>query len=624
MSGKKSQPKKQQVKSPNPQPTNTLSTLNTLSTSAISSTSDVLNIASKPASNPQIPSVHDYTEYDDITHVYMRPGMYIGLDEKLTRDDWLFDINTRQMHIKEIDFVPGCERVFLEILSNASDHCGKTRRNGGEIGSIIVTMNTKTISVKNFGLPIPIEKMPGTDVWLPQKIFGQLRTSSHYEEGERHEAGINGIGSKATNVYSTQFEVVIENHILGKKYTQTWKNNMKECLEPKITDVKLKQSSVLIKYTMDFKRFGYEEYPAEAFELFARHAADTSFNAKVPVVFNNIELKYYDVKEYGKLYFGDAVKNSIAHRTDTYDLLIVDTPDNGIHVSFVNCMMTKDGGVHVNAMYKAVGEPVVWMINENMEKKLDKMGMDDKEKKSHLVAVKDVKPHISLLLSCKLVNPDFQGNCKSILTKPTPKFDIDTAILQPMAEWQLVQRLYSALDAKHAFHLSKTDGKMSVNVDIDIDGFRDAAFAGKPNKSKDCILCPIEGKSAAGYVKRLLSCIENGSSYYGVLPLRGKCLNVLTATKEQLEKNKEIKALKAALGLKENTDYTIPDNFKKLRYGKLMLCTDADVDGKHIMGLILNIIHCRFPSLLKIPGYVVYKRTPILRMTKGKKVEKLR
>ncbi|HSW76505.1 MAG TPA: DNA gyrase subunit A [Candidatus Saccharimonadales bacterium] len=572
-----------------------------------------------------IPTADDYTDYDDRTHVYEKAEMYVGSPSKLIREDWLYDLDTKIMKFREIDFSPACERIFLEILSNASDHCIKSKKNNIDHGSITIMMNKHVISIKNQGLPIPIEKWNNSDMWLPQKIFGQLRTSSHYEEEERHSVGVNGIGSKATNIFSKNFKVIIENATVNKKYTQIWEDNMKICHPPTIVPYKGTVSTVFIEYHMDFEKFGYTEYPQEAFELFARHAADTSFNAKVKVVFNNITFDYQDIQDYGKLYFNDtnhSINNSIVIKQDHYELLIVDTPDSGQHVSFVNCMMTKDGGVHVNAVYKAVGDPVVAMINEHVEKKLDKFNVDERDRKAHLVNLRDLKPHMSILLSCRLVNPEFTGQCKSFLNKPIPKIDIDLDLLQPMVDWTLVKRLYAALDAKHAFNLTKTDGKMSWNVDIDIDGYRDAAFAGTPSKSAQCILCATEGKSGAGYVNEYISIIENGSSYYGVLPLRGKCLNVLKADSKQLEKNKEIRSLKTALGLKENTDYTDPNHFKKLRYGKFMICADSDLDGKHITGLILNIFHCRFPSLLKVPNFIVYKRTPILRMSKAKKTVK--
>src|SRR5256885_470523 len=132
--------------------------------------------------------------------------------------------------------------------------------------TIVVTVSPTIVTVKNSGLPLPIEKMPGTEVWLPQYIFGELRTSSNFEEEERHEIGQNGVGSKAANIFSTRFQITVENAVLGKKYVQVWENNMIKCNAPKITVYKGKTSHVTIEYLLDFKKFGYTEYPKEAFE----------------------------------------------------------------------------------------------------------------------------------------------------------------------------------------------------------------------------------------------------------------------------------------------------------------------------------------------------------------------
>ena len=134
------------------------------------------------------PKVTDYEHSDQRTHVYDVPDMYIGSDVKLTRDEWLFDLETEIISLKTIDYVPGCERIFLEILSNASDNCNKSKRLGVECGKIEITMNDREITIKNYGLPIPLDIHPKEKVPLPQMIFGTLLTSSNYVK-ERHEIG---------------------------------------------------------------------------------------------------------------------------------------------------------------------------------------------------------------------------------------------------------------------------------------------------------------------------------------------------------------------------------------------------------------------------------------------------
>jgi len=595
------------------------------------------------------PTAEAYKQYDHRTHVYMKPDTYIGADEKVVRDEWLYDIQNGRMINSTIDFVPGCERLCLEILTNASDNVGRSRRAGVDPGRIDIMMDNSSISITNYGLPIPIEIHPDEKVYVPQMIFGSLLTSSNYEV-ERHEAGTNGIGAKAANIFSTEFMVIIHDHIRHLKYTQIWNNNMTIRGDPIIEQYTGKNSSVQVVYKMDFARFGYPVpvtspngektggYPPEAFALFARHAIDISFTAKTVVTFNGHEFNYVNIRDYARLYFGDSVDTAIVHYqwpagtevinkkkgyqvarnpaiTAEIELIAIDTPDAGNHVSFVNCMMTRDGGVHVNAAVKAVGDSAVQMINENMLKKLTRQNkgkeLDAKEKRAHTITINDVKPHISILLSVKVINPKFTSQTKTMLHSPVPRITISEDELRSITRWQLIDRLYAALEAKQFSSMAKTDGKLKRYVRL-LKGI-DANNAGKAQRHQ-CVLYITEGRSGAGYANKLVALVPGGRDNIGVLPMKGKLFNVMGKDIFQIEKNKEIKELKKMLGLCEGLDYLDSNNFNKLRYGAIMIMADSDVDGKHIIGLILNFFYCRFPSLLA-RGFVMYYRTPTLRVT---------
>lgn len=566
----------------------------------------------------KIPSATNYKQYDLRKHVYMKPDTYIGADERVEREEWLYDFNSKKMFNKVIDFVPGCERIFLEILSNASDNIGRSRRANIDPGCIEITMNERTISVKNYGLPIPIEIHPEEKIYIPQMIFGSLLSSSNYEI-DRHESGTNGIGAKATNIFSIEFIVIIYDHIHHLNYKQVWYDNMTRRSDPIINKYYGDTSSVQIIYTMDFNRFKYEKYPQEAFNLFARHAIDTSFTSKTKVFFNGTEFNFSNIKDYASLYFNN-IDTAIIHYQKSneskyldIELMALDTPDEGQCISFVNCIMTKDGGVHVNAAIKAVSDGIIRTINENIIKKLTKQNkkeLDPKEKRLYTISLNDVKPHISILLSVRVLNPKFTSQTKTVLHSPTPKIEIPESQLKAIYKWKLIDRLYAAIEAKQSASLTKTDGKLKRYIKL-LKGI-DANNAGKSERHQ-CVLYITEGRSGAGYANKLISLHPKGRDYIGVLPMRGKSLNVMNADRLQIEKNTEISELKKILGLCEGTDYTDQNNFNKLRYGSVMIMADSDVDGKHIIGLIINFFHCRFPSLLK-RGFVTYYRTPILRV----------
>ena len=605
------------------------------------------------------PTADAYKQYDQRTHVYMKQEMYVGPDERIPHDAWLYHVTNGNMILANIDWPPACERLLLEVTSNASDGVGKSRRASVEPGGIDILMNNSTISVTNYGLPIPIEIHPTEKVWVPQMIFGSLLTSSNYEV-DRHGAGTNGIGAKATNIFSKEFMVIVHDHIRHLKYTQVWNDNMTRRSEPIIEQYAGTVSSVQVVYKMDFARFGYAipngnegGYPPEIFALYARHAVDLSFNAKVKVTFNGQEFHCPNIRDYARLYFGDAVESAIVHYqwpagtevihkkkgyqiaknpciVPEVELIAVDTPDDGRHVSFANCLMTHDGGVHVNAGIGAVGSTAVKMINEEVLKKLTRQNkgkdLDAKDKRAHTITINDVKPHISILLSVRVMNPKYVGQTKGTLTAPTPKIEISEEELKGINRWQLKDRLYAALEAKQFASMAKTDGKLNRYVRL-LKGV-DANFAGKADRSQ-CVLYITEGRSGAGYANKLISHVPGGRDRIGVLPMRGKSLNVMNADTFQIEKNEEIRQLKKMLGLAECapnsperfTYYLDPNNFAKLRYGSIMIMADSDVDGLHIIGLILNFFHCRYPSLLA-RGFVMYYQTPTLRVTKGQRTFK--
>lgn len=603
----------------------------------------------------------DFKHYDHRTHVYMKPDNYICTDEPTKKIEWLFDIKEKKIYEEEFIYFPAWERIYLEILSNASDIANKSRRMDVDPGIIEVKMTKKRISIKNYGIPFPTGIHKEMGMPTPQAALGVLLTSTNYET-ERHEAGTNGIGAKATNIFSKWFEVIIFNAKEKVKYTQTWKENMSICEDPIIEKYDGEISSAEISYEIDFKRFDIDNkkyYPLGAnksdpvrelfpdleyqdsysdiiVSLFARHAIDTSFNLKIPVIFNGIKYDYSNIKKYSELYFGaEAIKNSIIHyqwppaakveikkggiqtadMPPILELLAIDTPDEARHVSFANCMMTRDGGVHIKAAFKALGDSVVNKINDSFKKK-GKKAEAEKTKRSNLINISEVKPHISIVLSCRVINPKFNSQMKTELTAPSPKIKIDDATLKPIEKWKLVDRLYAAIQAKQFNTLVK---KGISNARINDPKLLDANA--NKNERLNCILYLIEGDSAASYAQVLVNLSPTGREYIGILPLKGKILNVTNANIIQLQDQAELERIKDAIGLIEGIDYNVDDNFNKLRYGAIMIMADSDVDGKHIIGLIINYFHQRFNALLN-RNFIMFYRTPIVRVTKGRSVRK--
>ena len=567
-------------------------------------------------------------------HIYNVTDSYIGCDKVIPRSERILNLQTLTFQECEVNFPEGCENIFVELIANVSDNVSRSVKNGVEPGEVTISMNREIITVRNGGVPIPIEIHPTEKIWAPHLIFGELHTSSNYNKNViRTECGRNGYGAKLTNIFSKEFIVTVGDPYNKKIYRQIWKNNMLERQDPDIRAYE-GPSFVEVVYKMDFKRFGYEQYPDEAFMLFARHAADLSFTAKVPVTFNGIRLNVQNSIEYAKLYLGEeALKRSIVYYqwppgvktivkknglevaenpciSPIVEICAIDTPDMALNVSFANGKWTRNGGVHADAAFKAVSKGVLDTINGTG-------GGTKKSKAAKSQGVKltitDVKRHISVFVSCWVGDPTWDNQYKTALKTPAPKIVIDEKILQPIMKWELINRLYAELEAKHFRAGTKTDGKKKKHI-TDLKG-EDANDAGTV-KSFNCSLYVTEGKSAMGFAVKMLSSFERGRDFIGILPLKGKPLNVMNALEEQIQQNSEIIELKRMLGLRERVNYLDDDNFKTLRYGHLVILADADTDGKHILGLILNLFHCRWPTLLA-RGYVKYLRTKIVEV-KGK------
>lgn len=619
------------------------------------------------------PTEDSYKKEDPVKHIYKCPDMYVGSDKRDPRQCWVFDPHSMKMQFIALDYVPASERGYLELVANACDNGVESRRARVDPGSVVIIMDSHWITITNYGLPIPVG-MHSTGIPVPELIFGNLLTSSKYDR-DRHGIGKNGIGAKAANVFSTEFMIEIVNATPGtrKRYQQTWSGNMLVKGEPVITelDPTIQVSSTTVRYHMDFARFQYDPavgYPPEAFALYERHAAEISFTTKMPVIFNGRSYNLSDITDLALLYYTEEqVKKAIIYYIwpagtqvvesgkngwpriqrsadpsilPDLEMMVLDTPDASHHISFANGMMTSDGGSHVEGILKVVSDSAVKGVNEklgelisgNKKSNLKNKGkgkgnqsnaapkkIDASEKRTLSVTLADVRPHLSLLISVRVVNPVFDSQAKTKLKEPQIKVPIPEELLKKMEHWQLLDRLYAAAEAKEYQSLTKGDGKGRTRRHIG-KGI-DANFAGKAGHSMHCILVVTEGDSAAGTASRFFSHGgHNARDYVGILPIRGKGLNVMGKSPLRILRNEEIKSLKAMLGLQENLNYLDPENYKTLRYGGgVYFFSDADDDGKHITSIELNLFFCRYPSLLAA-GYCYNIDTPYLIINKGQTV----
>lgn len=557
-------------------------------------------------------SADQYKQLDRIEHVLLRPDLYIGSISKRQRRTLIYSSVEGKIVEAEVSHSEAQEQTFIEILSNAGDNIERTRAFNMEkkgrpipLGVIEVEMRETVISIKNGGLFIPITRSENGD-YIPAMIFGSLLSGSSFDDTKtRTWIGRNGIGAKATNIFSKYFEVECTDTERKLKYKQVWKNNMRDRGEPEIEKYK-GEAYTKITFSLDFPRFNEQRYDDEAISIYVALCCHVSYTAGVPVIFNRQEISVKSIVEYASLYCSlDSFPYIFYKEPGKYELCVVDTPSKEISISFVNGTITKEGGVHIDALYALLKEFVLSVMGKCSE------GMK--------FSKRDIAPHLSIFLSCRVKNPEFKSQIKDYLTSPKIQITIPDKELQKMKKWKLFEILRAEIDKKHLNKLKKTDGKRCRRVDVP--KVEEANLVVQNNGSREATLILIEGDSANSYAVKFMGHVPNrrGHDIYGSYPLTGKILNTINAPIDKVYNNKVLCHLKKILGLEEGVNYSEKKNYNRLRYGGILIMTDADNDGKHILGLILIYFMKYFKELVD-RGFIKFLRTPVVRLLKtGKK-----
>jgi DNA topoisomerase-2 len=227
---------------------------------------------------------------DQRTHILRRPGIYIGSTDQIPRQKELYDLKNKIKYNEVISFPEGAEQIFLEILDNAVDAILIQKE-----GKIDIVIDNNKVSIINYDCIIPIEIHQTSGLYIPEVCFGTFNVSGNYNTLGNGQRRHNGLGSKAANIYSKIFDVVICDHNKQLKYSQKWSDNMINCEQPIIEKYLDDISFVKVSYQMDFEFFGYHTpgggiYSSEALSLFAKHALNKSIEHQIPITFNGYEL----------------------------------------------------------------------------------------------------------------------------------------------------------------------------------------------------------------------------------------------------------------------------------------------------------------------------------------------
>ncbi|GMG55993.1 unnamed protein product [Ambrosiozyma monospora] len=494
-------------------------------------------------------------------------------------------------------------------------------------------------------------------MYIPEMIFGNLLTSSNYDDDEKKvTGGRNGYGAKLCNIFSTEFTVKTADKSNQKVYVQTWRNNMGTTGKPKITEMKKKEEYTEIIFKPDLSKFGMTSLDADIVGVLKRRVYDICGSVRgIKVTLNGKALKINNFKQYVELYVkaleadkvmpvfkvdddekdkekseGSASESAtpapiappvapeklptIVYQqiNERWEIAFSISDSNFNQVSFVNSIATTSGGTHVDT----VSTILVNKIMEQIKKK----------NKRAMIKPFQIKNNMFLFINCLIENPAFTSQTKEQLTTRASQFggkklELPDAFVKKVLNTGILDSVMDIAAANADKTLAKNDGTRKSRL-TGYPKLEDANKAGTREGHK-CTLILTEGDSALTFAVAGLAVI--GRDYYGCFPLRGKVLNVREASADQIMKNNEIQAIKQIMGLQHKKKYD-SNNIKSLRYGHLMIMTDQDHDGSHIKGLIINFLESSFPGLLEIPEFLIEFITPIVKVSilsgrrKGEKI----
>lgn len=547
-------------------------------------------------------AVDKFVELAEIPHILARPDILVGSAERVPRETLCFNSTTSKLENKNVLHAAAQEQMFKEVLGNAADNVQRSRDMNIDPKVIEVTMTENMIRVKNYGVHIPIEISPQTGKYIPEMIFGSLRTGTNFDDNEKRiTIGKNGVGAKATNIFSKQFDIECADPKKKQLYKQSWINNM-NALPHTITNYVSDIGFTQVTYILDFQRFGINSYDEEAYGIYMAHCVNTSYTCKIPVYFNDNLIDIKTLAQYASCHIDITNHIEYISKDKTQEICIVDAPNAGGFVSFINGMITRGGGIHIKQMYE--------ILRENTAKILDKQLKES----GMAITKRELETHVFICCSFVIDKPTFTNQSKDTFNGPMTKIEIPDKTLNKLKDWKLIEQIYEQIMLKQALKLKSTDGKKSKRTNVK--KLRDANITTSGGDTSQTVLILTEGDSATSYAEFFISQVPNniGKDYFGILPLRGKLLNSINADFSKLIANAELKSIKVALGLQDNTDYSNPDARSKLRYGTLLCMTDSDNDGKHILGLILLFFLSRFDSLVNT-GFFKFLRTPIVMTT---------
>ncbi len=540
----------------------------------------------------EIKAENSYTAEDiqvlgELEAVRRRPGMYIG------------SIDQRGLH-----------HLIYEIVDNSIDEAM-----GGFCDRIeVVIHQDDRVTVSDNGRGIPVEVHPTTSISALETVLTTLHAGAKFG-GHTYKVcgGLHGVGASVVNALSSWFKAEVRRD--GKLYYQEFSQGIPV---NGVTEVgEAKGTGTTISFLPDkeiFSRLSYD------FDILAQRFRELAYlNRGVWIHFRDErqdrEANFYF--EGGIISFVRQLnrKRSVLHQQPIYIAKMVNSTsveaalqyNEGFSEStyaFANCINTIDGGTHLTGFRAALTRALNDYAREH---KLLK-GND-----SNLTG-DDVREGLTAVLNVKLVEPQFEGQTKTRLGNPELKNLVEGVVVEQLRDWleehpqeakRILEKCLTTARAREAARKAR-----------DLVTKRSSAEGSLPGKLADCSekdpalreLYIVEGESAGGSAKQ-----GRDRSFQAILPLKGKILNVEKARPEKMLSHDEIRTLITALGTGTGSQF----DPSRLRYQRIIIMTDADVDGSHIRTLLLTFFFRYMPELIE-RGHLYIAQPPLYRLKKSK------
>jgi len=540
---------------------------------------------------------------EGMEHVRKRPSMYIG------------DVGVRGLH-----------HLVYEVVDNSIDeamagHCNKIDVWINEDGSISVKDNGR-------GIPVAMHKKEGVSAL--QVVMTKIGAGGKFDKDSyKVSGGLHGVGVSCVNALSIHLKATVYRD--GKEYEQEYSQGK---IKYEVREVgSSSDQGTLVTFSPDPEIFAQTtDYNYETLSLRMRELSFLNKGIEISITDKrNKDEEGNFIQEHFKSNEGltEFVKYLDATRTPIMtNVIAMEGEKNGIPVevamiynnsyaenlhSYVNNINTHEGGTHLSGFRRG--------LTHTLKKYADESGLLSKMKFE--IAGDDFREGLTAIVSVKVSEPQFEGQTKTKLGNREVSSAVSQAVNEMLTNFLeenpneakiIVQKVMLAAQARHA----AAKAREMVQRKTPMGG------AGLPGKLSDCsekdpAICElylVEGDSAGGTAKQ-----GRDRNYQAILPLRGKILNVEKALEHKIYDNEEIKNMFTALGVTIGTEEDARElNTSKLRYHKIVIMTDADVDGSHIRTLILTLCF-RYMKALIEQGYLYIATPPLYQVKKGNKAE---